>query len=372
MTTTKDLSGNADVMAAVRRYGIDPKGAEPSSTVAPKPVEPAYEAPEVDLAAIGAQSFKSVFGWKPKLAPEIPVRVFQDSDWHESIRALIPASLPNDGAWEWPREATEQLALAMHVGDRTLLHGPTGSGKSALVEAFAHICHIPLMRVNCYKEQQATEFLGKDIIVTDPNSGTPVLKYDWTTTTNAARYGGFLLVDEGFRSPCLMAIQSLLERNGSLTLPDAASLTMEERRIVPPAGKFWIALTDNTNGTGDETGSYNAEVQDVSTLDRLTATIKVDYISPKDEEKILRKAVPGLPDSAYKEVTKWAAAIRQAFLAGTIMQPISLRATASILRKFAVTSDMGAAIMLAYLAKLAPAEQLAAREAFHQVNQRNI
>lgn len=366
---SNDLSTNADVLAAVRKYGIDPAGAEPDPA-ATKPPPPVY-VPEVKLAA-GETGFKKAFGWEPKSAPEIPVRIFQDSDWPEAIRPFIPASAPNGDAWTWPKEATEQLALAMHVGDRTLLHGPTGAGKSALVEAFCHLCRIPLMRINCHREQQATDFLGKDIIITDPSSGTPVLRYDWSIPTLAARLGGMLLIDEAFRSPALMAIQSLLERGGTLTLPDAASLTPAERRIVPPEGKFFICLTDNTNGTGDESGAYNAEVQDISTLDRITATIKVDYLSPKDEQRILRKLVAGLPEHVYENITNWAARVRDAFLAGTIQQPISLRATASILRKYEAVGDLDFAVTLAYLAKLSAPEAHAAREAYAQITGRKI
>lgn len=364
------LAANPDVLAAVRKYGIDPSGAEPEPVIVP--VEPAYVPPPVDLESLGAQSFKKIFGWKPKIAPEIPVRIFQDSDWPESVRPFIPTNTPNGDAWTWPKEATEQLALALFVGDRTLLHGPTGAGKTALAEAFCFACRIPLLRINCYREQQSTEFLGKDIIITDPVSGTPVLKYDWSVPTMAARDGGMLLIDEAFRSPALMSIQSLLERGGTLTLPDAASLTPTERKIVPPAGKFFIVLTDNTNGTGDESGAYNAEVQDISTLDRITATIRIDYISPKDEQKILTKLVPGLPEDIYKDVTSWAARIREAFLSGTIQQPISLRATASILRKFQAIGELDTAMKLAYLAKLSNAEAHAAREAYTQVTGRKI
>jgi hypothetical protein len=90
MAAPKDLSGNAEVMAAVRKYGIDPKGAEPNSGVTAPPIEPDYEAPEIDLATQGLRSFKDIFGWKPKIASEIPVRIFADEDWHEAIRPLIP------------------------------------------------------------------------------------------------------------------------------------------------------------------------------------------------------------------------------------------------------------------------------------------
>lgn len=297
--------------------------------------------------------------------PDIPVRVFDASDWSELVRPYIPATLPNGGLWTWPREATEALALAMRADDRTLIHGPTGSGKSALVEAWAHMCAIPMIRVNCHRDMQSTDFLGKDIITTE--GGLNVLKYEFSMTTIAAREGGLLLIDEAFRSPVLMAIQSLLERNGTLTLPDAASLSVADRRIVPPSGRFWIALTDNTNGTGDDSGSYNAEVQDLSTLSRITATIEVPYMSEADQEDLLVRSAPAVPASTITDLCKWAGRMRDAFLQRTVMQPVCMRVLLSILCKYTITGNLGGAIRLAYLSKLGNSDRTVAGEAYRQV-----
>jgi energy-coupling factor transporter ATP-binding protein EcfA2 len=330
------------------------------------PVVPAFAAPALVLKD-GERMFSEVFGWMPETLPrDIPVRVFESTDWPEAIRPFIPAALPEGELWHWPRKATELFALAMYAGDRTLVHGPTGSGKSALVQAWAHMCSIPLIRVNCHREQQSTDFLGKDIITANAD-GANVLVYDWSLTTLAAKQGGMLLLDEAFRSPVLMAVQSLLERNGTLTLPDAASLTPEQRRIVPPAGRFWIALTDNTNGTGDESGAYNAEVQDLSTLGRITATIEVPYMSAEDQLAQLAKVASDVPSATLKVLADWAQAMRSAFVNKAVMQPICLRVLLSILAKYRIVGDLKLSIGLAYCSKLGPHDKLVASEAYQQL-----
>ncbi len=298
-------------------------------------------------------------------AKAIPVKVFSPMDWPEEIRSYIPETLPNNGQWHWDLALAEQLAFALYCDDRTLLHGPTGSGKSALVEAWCHLVKVPLIRVNCHRDMQSTDFLGKDVIrATDKG---PVLEYEWSLTTLAAMHGGLLLIDEAFRSPHLMAIQSLLERRGTLTLPDAASLTPAQRKIVPPAGKSWVVLTDNNVGTGDESGAYTSEVQDTSTLDRITAAVYVGYATPAQEQKDLGEDFPALPKKVLKNITEWAGKMREAFLARAVQQPISRRALGAILRKYAITGDLAAAAKLSYINKLAGNDAHTAREAWMQV-----
>jgi cobaltochelatase CobS len=357
--TTKD-----DAVAEIMKYAFadERKAAKPKTEKAAKK----FKAKEITLPA-GCKWFSDVFGWKPEFLPrDIPVRIFDDADWSELIRPYIPAELPNGGLWTWPKKATEFLALAMHTQDRTLVHGPTGSGKSALVQAFAHMVRVPLIRVNCHGEQQSTDFLGADIITTD-EKGASVLKYDWSLTTIAAKHGGLLLLDEAFRSPVLMSIQALLERGGSLTLPAAASLSTEERHIVPPRDRFWIVLTDNTNGTGDESGSYNAEVQDLSTLGRITATIEVPYMTPEEQVALLKTSHPDVPEPTLKDLADWADQMRKAFAAKSIMQPICMRAILSILNKYEVTGSLALSISVAYVSKLSTADKAVAAEAFQQV-----
>lgn len=367
MSKTPFADYNDEAVEEIRRNAYADSPPKASGTAAPFKLKP------LPLPA-GCKWFSEVFGWKPQTLPrDVPVPVFDPADWDEEVRPYIPESLPNNGLWSWPRKSTELLALALYSGDRsTLTHGPTASGKTSLWEAFGYMCRIPVIKVSCHGEQQSTDFLGKDIITTDPKSGASILKYDWSLCTTAAKKGGILLIDEAFRSPVLMSIQSLLERNGTLTLPDAASLKPNERKIKPPKGKFWIGLTDNTNGTGDDSGAYNAEVQDLSTLSRITAVIEVPYPDVKAQAELLKTAYPAVPDDTLEELSQWAGAMRDAFLAKTVLQPICLRVLLSILAKYELMGSLELAINLAYMSKLGNADKHCANEAFHAVTCRNL
>lgn len=350
---------DADAIAAIRKYAAFE---DAPTKAAPKSAAPVFT-PAIRELIAGEKTFSEVFGWEPTNIPNIPVRVFADTDWPEEVRPYIPAL---ESLWTWPRAATEYFALAMYAGDRTLVHGPTGSGKSALVKEFCALVRMPMIRVTCHRDMQSTDFLGKDIIAIDAESGKNLLRYEYSMTTLAARTGAFLLIDEAFRSPCLMAVQSLLERNGTLTLPDAASLSAEERKIVPPS-TFRIALTDNTNGTGDDSGSYNAEVQDLSTLGRITATIHVPYMTVAEQTELLQRAAPAVPVDTVTTLAQWAGAMRDAFEARTVMQPVCMRVLLSILAKFEITGQLGLSVRLAYLSKLGNADRTVATECYVQV-----
>lgn len=322
--------------------------------------EPEYSPPPVEIPQ-GMRSLGDlVAGCDP-----IPIKVFDAMDWPEQVRSYIPQALPNGGKWHWPVKLLNDLAFALHCQDRVLLHGPTGSGKSTLAEAWCFLTQTPFIRVPCHREMQSTDFLGKDIIKATPHG--PVLEYDWSLTTLAAKHGGMLVIDEAFRSPHLMAIQSLLERNGTLTLPDAASLTPDQRRIVPPSDKSWIVLTDNSVGTGDDTGAYVTEVQDVSTLDRITAAIHVDYTDPAQEAKELGEDFDGMSAIVLNNLTLWAGKVRDAFKSGNMQQTISRRALGAILRKYAINGNLQAAVNLSFVNKLGGSDQHKARESWMQV-----
>lgn len=320
------------------------------------------EAKPVREAGEGEQMFSSLF-WKPKAVPDFPLRVFQAEDWDETVRAHIPEE---SAQWVWPKAETELFAFAMFSEDRTLLYGPTGTGKSALPKAYCAKLKIPYLLVSCHSQQEATDFLGKDNIKFDEETQSLSAHVEFSVLTQGVKHGGMVVIDEAFRSPILMSIQSLLEPGGSLTLPDAAGLSVAERKLVPPTGKSWIVMTDNTNGQGSDDGKYNAEVQDLSTLDRITATIYVGYPSKNDENRVLTKAAPSLSKEEITKIVQLNGQIRNAFMKNSIQQPLSIRA-AIVIAKKAQHLGIEKAYEISYKAKLSPTDQGVYNETWKQV-----
>ncbi len=360
--TTADTtsSGGFDQELINKLAALQKKAGEINDLVA----EPTKEAakPPLREPVDGEKLFSEIF-WKPKAVPDFPIRVFSPEDWDETVRAHIPTKNDN---WVWPKAETELFAFAMYSEDRTLLYGPTGTGKSALPKAYcAELC-IPYMLTSCHAQQEATDFLGKDNIKFDDETQSLSAHVEFSMLTQAVKFGGMIILDEAFRSPILMSIQSLLEPGGTLVLPDAAGLSVAERRLVPPAGKHWLVLLDNTNGQGSDDGKYNAEVQDLSTLDRITATIYVGYPSKNDEHRVLSKAAPSLSKEIVTKMVQLNGQIRNAFVKNTIQQPLSIRAAIVIARK-AQHIGVERAYELSYKAKLNPTDAGVYGETWKQV-----
>ena len=306
----------------------------------------------------GESLFSEIFGWKPTIIDDLPLHTYAEEDWDEKIRARIPALLKG---YLWNREYTEKAALAIHVGGPILLHGPTGTGKTEMARQLCGKFGMPFFRVSCHQQMEMSDFLGNNMVVN--NDGVPVTQHSHTDTTLAATYGGMLVVDEAFRSPILMAIQGLLETPHHLVLQDAHGAN----RILHPAKPLHICLTDNTNGTGDSSGVYNAEVQDVSTLDRLRHTLYVDYMPKKAEKAMLGKNFPDLDESILGDMVSVANLIRSAFKEGKIMQTMSLRALCNWADNSQYTGELRKSFQLCMLDKLSQDDQAVVNSCFRQV-----
>lgn len=306
----------------------------------------------------GASSFKDAFGWAPKLMKDIPVAIYKDEDWPEEIRARIPSPMPG---YLWNRRHTENIVFALFRGGPILLHGPTGTGKTELPRQICAKLRIPFFRVGCHKQMEMSDFLGTNQVIND--DGVSVTKHTHTDTTLAATHGGMLVVDEAFRSPILMAIQSLLEVPHSLVLQDAHG----SNRVLHPAAPLSICLTDNTNGTGDTTGNYDAETQDVSTLDRIRHPVYVDYMERKAEVAMLTKNYTELDVGTINNIVAVANLVRAAFKENKIMQTMSLRALTNWADTVVYTGDIKVAFKMVFFEKLGGDDQAVVNACFRQV-----
>jgi cobaltochelatase CobS len=335
------------------------------SSQEPAEPEPVVELPDVEPHPAWASfaMFSEVFGGLPDGRRDIPVPQFTPDDWPEQARAMIP-SLPS--YWHHNLDVMYAVAVSLLGGDTTLLTGPTGSGKTSALSAFCATCCIPMWLTSCYEGMEDTALLGSTGLRADKETGANITQYNPSVLVQSLWYGGMAVLDEAFRGQ-LMPVQSLLEDKHTLVLSDADGLSEAERVVTGEDGKWFLFLTDNTTGTGDHTGNYNAQVQDVSSLDRITTTAHVDYNPPEVEVGILRKAVPSLPEKYATDMVLIAGEIRTSFLRNSVLQTMSMRALLSWARKWALTGDLRYAYRKAYADKLDPESRGVAAEVWHQV-----
>jgi hypothetical protein len=315
-------------------------------------------------------TFGELFNWKPTLVPKtLPIAIFKEKDWHEAARPMIPERNPN---WIWPKLSTEKFAAAMYSMDTTLCFGLQGTGKSDLAKQWAALTCQPFWRMNCNAETRDAHFTGNVGIEYD-DDGNPHIKQEATALTDSLRYGGIFCEDEAFRHSSALVLQSLREKASRfLLLPNASGMNATERKMVAPIGRWQYVMTDNTSGLGDETGTFQAEVQDSSTLDRIDTCIEMDYLGKPEERKILNKYAPNLNKTQVDSMLDYAKGIRASFRKGEVLSTFSVRALLNWADKISMYNDMATALKVCWFDKLGESDKAVAGELYHQVFATNI
>jgi hypothetical protein len=306
----------------------------------------------------------SDYFWKPKHIKDMIIPVFMETDWNEHARCMIPEV---NGSWQWAKQETEYLLRALVDGDTTLIWGLQGSGKSCLLEQVCALLCIPFWRQSCNKETREQHFTGSAGVSWN-DAGQMQITQEPTLLTDSLLYGGMFCEDEAFRHNSALVLQSLRESsNRTLILPDAPGRSAEDRVLKAPEGRWWYCMTDNTCGVGDETGMFDAEVQDVSSLDRIDTTIELGYLGADQERKVLTSLVGSdIPTSNIKDMVTVANAVRHAFETGTIQATLSTRALVNWTKKVATYGNMCHAFKLAWYNKLSADDKVVASDIFTQ------
>jgi len=179
-----------------------------------------------------------------------------------------------------------------------MLKGPTGCGKTRLVEHMASQLDLPLYTVSCHEDMTASDLLGRYVLVGDETV--------WTDgpMTRAVREGGICYLDEVVeaRQDATVAIHSLTDHRRELNL---------ERRggeRIKAASGFTLVVSYNPG--------YQSVLKDLkmSTRQRMVA-VELDFPPIQVEhEIILREA--GVSDDTAAGLVKLGLAIRRANDAG--------------------------------------------------------
>lgn len=319
-----------------------------------EPVGPAVTSKATPRTVTG-HMFSDVFGYTPSFG-DFPCDKRVDSP-NEEVQRWVPSV---DTDYVIQKEEAAVLVAGLMDGDRTLISGPTGSGKSSLVRYVCAKLNWPFIRINMSGDVESSHIFG-----------TREVKGGETTWADGAlaeavKHGAVCLIDEWELTPAeiSMGMQNLLEDDGYLYLKEKPGTT--EDRTYLPHDNFRFVFAGNTVGQGDVSGAFNGvQVQNTATIDRFSNVIKLDYLSAAHEIKYLTSKT-GVDKSMAADMVKLAALIRSAYNQGKIGLTMSPRTLINWGKKME-RYNMASAFEVSFLRKLVDNDMTSVKELYNKV-----
>lgn len=218
------------------------------------------------------------------------------------------------------------------------ISGPTGNGKSTMVEQICAKHKKPLIRVNLNMMTDEDQLIGSKTLE-DGNVQIvegPVLI--------AMRNGTALLLDEidAGSANTLLCLQPILEGKPYY-------FKLKNEMIIPAKG-FNVFATANTKGKGSDDGRYiGTNVLNEAFLERFAVTFEQEYPSAKVELKIINNLMETYEckdDEFAETLVKWADSIRKTFDDGGVDETITTRRMIHIVRAYAIFKNREKAVQL--------------------------
>lgn len=192
----------------------------------------------------------------------------------------------------------ELFEAAWRRGLPVMLKGPTGCGKTRLVEYIADRVGVPLYTVSCHEDMTASDLIGRYVL-----TGGETVWIDGPLT-RAVREGGICYLDEivEARQDATVAIHSLTDHRRELNIERLGG----ERLKAAPG--FQLVVSYNPG--------YQSVLKDLkaSTRQRMVA-IELNFPAPDLELQILREEA-GVPPGIAEDLIRLGQAVRRVRDAG--------------------------------------------------------
>lgn len=228
--------------------------------------------------------------------------------------------------------------ISTHIFYPTYVYGPTGNGKSTMVEQICAKYKRSLIRINLNAMSDEEQLIGSKTL-RDGNVEIvegPVLL--------AMRTGSLLLLDEidAGSANTLLCLQPILEGKGYFF--------KLKNEVIYPAEGFNVIATANTKGKGSDDGRYiGTNILNEAFLERFAVTFEQEYPNSKVELKIINNLMSlyNCKNEEYaKTLVKWAEAIRKTFDDGGVDELITTRRMTHIIRAYSIFNSEKKAIEL--------------------------
>jgi len=267
----------------------------------------------------------------------------------------VPVDLDED-FFLFPKEI-RTIEKIIDTGMNLLLVGPTGCGKSSMVEELWKRAGIAYRRMNLNGEVTVDDFVGMH----EARDGNTF--FTDGVLPDCMKNDRRLLIDELDASPAeiLFVLQSVLEGKPLV-------ITKNAGEIVKPSAGFRIVATANTIGKGDDTALYQGtNVLNEAFLDRFGAIIHMTYLSAEKERLVLQKRT-GIDADTAKKLCEVAGLARKSFESGDLYSTFSTR---KLLNTCRLVKECGmrvpSAFKMAVINKVRPEDGTVLAEIFQRI-----
>lgn len=308
--------------------------------------------------------YSDIFGTPPS-GIDHAVPMFKAEDWNEVVRPFIPKI---DPTYIPPPESTEKLVVGFINGDKSFIHGKTGSGKSSLVKHICAVLNIPFIRVNFSADMESSALFGEHTVRIDEETGNNKVVFEDGPLLELGRYGGVLCCDEFSTGPAEvnMSLQWVLEDEGKIYVKDMAGSSVD--KLIEPNEWFRIVCTDNTELQGDTSGNHaGTSVQNSALLDRFQTTIRHDYLDPDIEAEIMSTVAPELDKLIIKKMVEMGKLIRKCYGDQGMNITMSQRTLNNWAKKTLYWGDLMIAFKVTFFDKLIEDDQKVVNEFLNKV-----
>jgi cobaltochelatase CobS len=240
---------------------------------------------------------------------------------------------------------------SIHSHENVLLTGGTGVGKTTHILQMASRIGQPVLRINFNGETRMSDLIGKVMVL----NGETV----WVdgVLPMAMRMGYWLLLDElDFADPAVLSLlHPVLEEDPMLVLKENSG------EIVRPHENFRLFATANSIGAMSNRAQAYAGTNEMNEafLDRWQVVL-VGNLPEKDELKVVKAKVPGIPTAFAKKIVRFANVVRNNGISGDFAlkgDNFSTRKVLAWARKAALHRDIIIGAKLSWLDKLVEEEQ---------------
>lgn len=244
----------------------------------------------------------------PTLVPKMyPMDVFGFTGTNVQVQGFEPCDHPNvplECEYVFSRENVRDVIgfLDCSFGDGLMISGPTGCGKTSVIEQILARLHRPAQSYTCGASTEFMDLVGQWVMV----AGDMVWMDGCLTT--AMRHGHVLILNEiDLVDPAELANLNAVLEGAPLVI------THNGGEIVKPHADFRFIATCNGNGNGGDGIYVGVQRQNLAFMDRFNV-IKTNYLNPDIELDILKKVTPKIPNTIAKRMIELANKVRSIFI----------------------------------------------------------